>query len=63
MANRQVSREQMKALAELAGLPLDSERLDLLRPGYERLLQGIDGLAALGLIVEGPATVFVARRE
>ena len=63
MANRHVSRDQMKAFAELVGLKLDVERLEALRPGYERLLQGIDGLARLGLGCEEPATIFIPRRE
>jgi hypothetical protein len=63
MANRQrLSREQLKAAAEVLGLRLDLERIDLLRPGCDRLLQGIDGLAALDLSREEPATVFVPRR-
>ena len=63
MANQQqASREQLKAVAELLGLDLDLERIDLLRPGCDRLLQGIYGLAALDLSREEPATVFVPRR-
>jgi len=63
MANEQrASRERLKAAAELVGLCLDLERIDLLQPGCERLLQGIDGLAALDLSREEPAPVFVPRR-
>jgi Asp-tRNA(Asn)/Glu-tRNA(Gln) amidotransferase C subunit len=64
MANQQrVTRDQLKAVAELLGLDLDLERIDLLRPGCDRLLQGIERLAALDLSREEPATVFVPRRQ
>ena len=63
MAKRQVSCDQMKAFAELVGLELDGERLEALRPGYERLLQGVDGLARLRFGHEEPATIFIPRRE
>ena len=64
MANQQrVSRERLKALAELLHLDLDLERIDVLRPACERLLEGVDGLAALDLGREEPATIFAPRRS
>ncbi len=63
MTNQQrVSRERLKAAAELVGLVLDLDRIDLLQPACDRLLHGVDGLAALDLSREEPATVFVPRR-
>jgi hypothetical protein len=61
--DERVSREQLKALAELLRLDLDLERIDLLQAGCDRMLRGVDGLAALDLSREEPATIFVPRRS
>ena len=58
MAKREVSREHLAALAALLGLQLDDTRLELLRPAYQRLLDGVDDLGTLDLRLEDPATTF-----
>lgn len=63
MANPPVSPERLRALAELVGLQIDAERLHILQPGCERLLNGIESLAALDLEGEEPAIIFLPKRE
>lgn len=56
----QINREHIRLIAEAAGLPLPEDRLDLLAPQVQALLNGIAALDELDLDEVEPGIVFRA---
>ena len=63
MAKPKVSRESLKAMADLSGLELDDERLEELLPQVRRIVEAMDGLDPMNLEGIEPAVVFKADME
>ena len=62
MAEPQITKEGLRALASLAGLKLSEQRLEELLPQVQRTAEAIAGLDALGLDEVEPAVVFKPER-
>lgn len=59
-SSARVSLAQLRAVADLAGLPIDDDRLTRLLPQIEALIAGIDALDELDLDEVEPEIVFRA---
>ena len=62
MAQPQITKEGLRALAALTGLKLSERRLEELLPQVKRTAEAIAGLDALGLEDVEPAVVFRPER-
>ncbi len=63
MAGPRISRETLRALADMAGLRISDEKLDELLPQVQRTLNSMAELDALDLKDVEPAVVFLPRRS
>lgn len=63
MAGPRISRETLRALADMAGVRISDERLDELLPQVQRTLDSMAELDALDLQDVEPAVVFLPRRS
>jgi len=63
MAKRHVTKEALKAMANLSGLDLSDEKLEELLPQVQRNLDDIDSLDLLNLADVDSAIAFKASRE
>lgn len=63
MTGPKVSRETLRALADLAGLRISDEKLAELLPQVQRTLHSMADLDALDLKDVEPAVVFLPRRS
>ena len=63
MAKPHVSRDSLRAMAELSGLEIADERLDELLPQVQHMVEAMAGLDALDIKSMEPAVVFRADAE
>ena len=63
MAGRQVSKESLRAMAELSGLDLDDDKLEALLPQIQGIVDGLGDLDVLNLGNIEPAVVFHVEEE
>ena len=52
--------DDLRRVARLAGLECSEAEIGALRPGLQRLHEGLDGLEALGIAGAEPATTYRA---
>ncbi len=60
MTGRTVTKEALRAMAEMSGMELSDEQLDELLPQVQRAVGSIGGLDVLDLAAAEPAVVFKA---
>ena len=58
MAKPQVTKETLKAMAQMSGLELSDEKLEELLPQIQRTVEALGGLGVLDLQNVEPAIVF-----
>ena len=63
MPKPQVTKETLRAMAELSGLELSDEELEELLPQVQRTVEGMEGLNILNLENVEPAVVFRAYKD
>jgi len=63
MAKPQVTKEALRALANLSGLELSEGQLEGLLPQVQRVVEGLEGLDVLNLEDIEPAVVFKPETE
>ena len=63
MSELKISKDTLRAMAELSGLELSDDRLEQLLPQMRRLLEGVAGFDQLDLEGVEPAFVFKPVQE
>ena len=63
MAKPQITKEALRAMANLSGLEISDQQLEELLPQVQRVVEGLEGLDVLNLEAIEPAVVFKPETE
>ena len=63
MAKPQITKEALRAMANLSGLEISDQQLEELQPQVQRVAEGLEGLDVLNLEEIEPAVVFKPETE
>ena len=63
MAKPQITKEALRAMANLSGLEISDQQLEELLPQVQRVVEGLEGLDVLNLEEIEPAVVFKPETE
>ena len=63
MAKPQITKEALRAMANLSGLEISDQQLEELQPQVQRVVEGLEGLDVLNLEEIEPAVVFKPETE
>ena len=63
MAKPQITKEALRAMANLSGLEISDQQMEELQPQVQRVVEGLEGLDVLNLEEIEPAVVFKPETE